>query len=284
MDGQIRIRILVEDSSPRFVSGFLAEHGLSYWINIDDKNVLFDAGQGMVIGQNAEQLGIDLSKTDMIVLSHRHWDHTGGLPTVLKMAENPKLFMHPDAIKPMYQDLPDGNLRYVGIPESLTAQLHDLATVIWTEKPTEVTPGLFVTGYVPREIDWEQATPSFYGDQECTQPDYINDDQSLFFHTPEGVVLLLGCTHAGVANTIKYVKRLTGNRQIAAIIGGLHLPESDDDRIRRTVDVIAQEAPAHVIACHCTGFKAQHALHDRLKDVFSPGPVGTGMRFDVVEP
>lgn len=190
--GTVTITTLVENATSR--SDLQAEHGLSLWIDTGPHKVLFDTGQGDLVLANARKLGIRLEEADAIVLSHGHYDHTGGLAGVLSLAQRAQVFLHPAALSAKYARDTDGRCRAIGMPRACRLALSlDPVKSVPTEHITEVVEGVFVTGTVPRTNDFEDTGGPFFLDEACTQPDLLVDDQSLFFESPQGLVVLLGC-------------------------------------------------------------------------------------------
>jgi len=277
---RIRITTLVENTAAG--RDILGEHGLSFWIETDTHRVLFDTGQTSdVLMHNAERLGIDLATADAIVLSHGHFDHTGGLDAVLGRAERPRLLLHPGALQRRFSRHGDGSMHDVGIPPHLTAErLGDAANVLWTERETTIVPGLLVTGAIPRDTAYEDTGGAFYLDEACTRPDPIDDDQAVFFETECATVIVLGCAHAGVINTVRHVKQITGDRPVHTIIGGMHLVHASAERMDRTVGALRDLNVKQISPTHCTGPSASARLWAEFRERWYPCTVGTVFDFE----
>ena len=262
--------------------GFCAEHGLSFWIETSSCRVLFDTGQTPdVLFHNAEFLGIDPAEADVVVLSHGHYDHTGGLEEVLGRARRPRLMLHPDALIQRYTRRPDGTTPEIGIRGGLTeAVLRRRAEIVWTEQPTEIADGLMVTGNVPRATGYEDTGGDFYLDEACERPDPIADDQAVFFDTADGTVVLLGCAHAGVINTLEHIRRQTGGRPIYTVIGGMHLVHASSERLQRTVDALRSLGVRLLAPGHCTGAQPTARLCTEFPDRWQPCHVGARFQFE----
>jgi 7,8-dihydropterin-6-yl-methyl-4-(beta-D-ribofuranosyl)aminobenzene 5'-phosphate synthase len=184
-------------------------------------------------------------------------DHTGGIRAVREAAPNARLFLHPAALAPKFAGNPDGSSRSIGMdPAAAEAIRHASKGVFWTTKPTEVFEGIFVTGEIPRQTDFEDTGGRFFLDAACTQPDPLLDAQALFFDTTDGLVVLLGCGHAGVVNTLEYVLRLTGGRPIHTVMGGLHLLTASPERIEKTLAAFRRLDIQRLAPAHCTGLPA----------------------------
>ena len=196
-----KITALVENTAGG--RGLLGEHGLSFWIELGCKRILFDTGQGHVLRSNARRLGIRLDHIDAVVLSHGHYDHTGGLGDVLRSSRATTVYAHPAAFDAKYARNPDGSARDVGMPGLDEEMIRDMAELVLVEGPTELCRGLHLTGPVPRTTDFEDTGGAFFKDRACTQPDHLTDDQAVFMETEAGTVVILGCAHAGVINTLR---------------------------------------------------------------------------------
>jgi 7,8-dihydropterin-6-yl-methyl-4-(beta-D-ribofuranosyl)aminobenzene 5'-phosphate synthase len=254
-----------------------SEHGLSLWIEFGDKRVLFDTGQSDMIIRNAELLGINLTGADTIVISHGHYDHTGGLKAVLDIAAHATLYLHPKALKPKYSQK-DKKIRMNGMPDSAMEAINFLADsgrVVWTEMPTEIYPGLFVTSQIPRNTNFEGYGGNFFINQSCQKPDEFLDDQALFLESAEGLIVVFGCAHSGVVNTLNYVTKLTGRDHIFAVIGGMHLVNASKDKLERTIDAFKRYGIEKIVPCHCTGIKAIEKFKKVFPDRCFICPVGT---------
>jgi len=195
----------------------LGEWGLAMLIETGQRRVLFDTGGGRVLADNARALGVDLSKVDAIVISHGHDDHTAGLSKALEATGKTDVFAHPAVFRTTYWK--EGSR---GVPYTMPVSREQLnmraRRVVETAGPTLVTDGVMVTGAIPRVTDFEDTgiTTEAFIDEAMKTPDTVPDDQALFFRTPEGVVILLGCGHAGVVNTMRYVSALLGENRISA--------------------------------------------------------------------
>lgn len=260
----MRITIIVDN---RAGQGLVAEHGLSLWIETEDMRILFDTGQGSAFQNNAIVLGIDLEKTDILVLSHGHYDHTGGIPQVLQQARNIDVYCHPGVAHPRYS-IRNGKPKPIQMPrESMEAigklpseQLH------WVQQPLFLSEKIGITGPIPRETGYENPGGPFYLDPEGRREDPIDDDLALWIRTKEGVVVCVGCSHAGIVNTLNLVRRISGNPNVRAIIGGFHLLHANKQRIEQTLNALKSMSPGLLVPCHCTGNGAVQALQGTFGD------------------
>ncbi|MBW2264227.1 MAG: MBL fold metallo-hydrolase, partial [Deltaproteobacteria bacterium] len=248
----VRVTTLVENTVHR--RGLLGEHGLAFWIDTERRNVLFDTGQGLALQHNAQHLGLHMDSVEAVVLSHGHNDHTGGLSTVIQLAPQAIVYAHPAAFERKYVRRDDGTTRDIGVPDpqSLDA-LRRAAAWIHAVKPLDVGGGMFVTGPIPRPTRFEDTGGHFFLDGDCRTPDPLSDDQALFFASSQGTVVLLGCAHAGVINTLQYVRKLTRGSPIHAVMGGMHLKDVPLERIERTLEAFRQLEIERLGPAHCTG-------------------------------
>jgi len=272
----VRITVLVDNITMR--ARVLAEHGLAFWIEIDDHKILFDSGQGYVILNNAEELNIPLHLTQAVILSHGHYDHVGGLAKVLSLA-SPDVYAHPAAFKPKFARNPDGTSREIGAAPNILKELQK-RKIIETTGAATICNRLHVTGQVPRINSFEDDSGTFFLDAELSQADTLPDDQAVFVDTSDGTVVLLGCTHSGVINTLQYVRELTGGRPIHTVIGGMHLLNASPERIAWTIEAISQLNVKRLIPAHCTGLKTAVSLCSSFPDSCEICRVGTTLTFE----
>jgi len=275
-----RVTILVENTTKQ--PKVLAEHGLAYWIDYAGHHILFDTGQGYVLRHNATALGIPLNSVEAIVLSHGHYDHTGGITEVLSGGEAVDVFTHPAAFRPKFIRRPTGAPVFIGIPELACKNLQRLTTYIHdVNGPTTICPGLTATGPIPRSHEFEKTPPRFFLDESCCVADPLEDDQAVFFTTSRGLVILLGCAHVGVINTISYIEQLMPGQPIHALIGGMHLLEAPQERIQWTVKELEKRRIQMIAPAHCTGMKATVAIWQAFPECCSEAYVGTQWEFDL---
>jgi 7,8-dihydropterin-6-yl-methyl-4-(beta-D-ribofuranosyl)aminobenzene 5'-phosphate synthase len=268
-----RLTILVDDEPGRGPTR--AEHGLSIWIETGEIRILFDSGQGSAARDNARLLGVDVAKADAVAISHGHRDHTGGLPLILPDCPKARLFLHPDAMKPRYSRSTDGIARAIGYPhraEELSAGRS--GEIVWTRGATHISPSIFVTGEVPRLAPPEAPPARFFLDPECRVPDPFKDDQALIVDTDGGAIVILGCSHAGVWNTISYALDTSRSRRLRAVIGGMHLAEAPQGEIDQLADRIAKLGPTLVCPSHCSGQRAKEVLKRRFPQEYREGSTG----------
>ena len=262
----------------------LAEHGLCLWLDLfqggEKTSVLLDAGYSRVaVLHNLDILGLDPGDLSAIAVSHGHLDHTGSLMAVLDRIDHPvSLTFHPDAYLTRAIENPDGTR--IESPSNLEGGALEAAgaELLVAEGPVALAGGgLFTTGTIPRETDFEVVRTSFKIYREGrVMTDPINDDQSLMVHVKgRGLALISGCAHAGIINSVEYARRLSGVERVAAVIGGFHLTGAEEYALRSTLDRLKAYSPDLVMAMHCTGREAECALAAEMPEAFVLNCVGT---------
>lgn len=275
MKSQAKVRITLLAENRAQGTGILGEHGLAVWIETPEHRVLFDTGQGLALRHNAGMLGIDMATADAIVLSHGHYDHVGGLEWALAQAPKAVLHMHPDATEAKFSGS-GAQAHRVSIP---FVEQELFATsgrgVVKSREPREVVPGVWVTGEIPRTNDFEDTGGAFFLDEELSQPDPLLDDQALFVPTAKGVIVIFGCAHAGVVNTLGRIGELVGKDQpLRLLLGGLHLLQASRRRMDETIAVLADRKPEQMVFCHCTGPRSVCRLEREFPDRCAHGHAG----------
>ncbi len=273
----IDVAVLAENTAGS--TDVLAEHGMAWWIDTGSKRILFDTGQGLVLKHNAAAMGISLASADTVALSHGHYDHSGGLATALAAAPGAGLFLHPAAIETKFSRRPAGAAPAGLRPDDRHALDRHAGHITWTTGPTEIADGVHLTGQVPRVTDFEDTGGAFFLDEVCTRPDPLIDDQTLFFETGEGLVVLFGCAHAGAVNTLRYIRELTG-KPIHTVAGGMHLVRADARRMDLTIEAFRHLDIKRIAPSHCTGMPAVARFWREFPDRCFACPAGTRMQFE----
>jgi 7,8-dihydropterin-6-yl-methyl-4-(beta-D-ribofuranosyl)aminobenzene 5'-phosphate synthase len=272
-----RITILSENLVGKLVGS--GEHGFSAFIETDRGNYLFDTGSGHSIVPNSLILNKDLRSIQKIFLSHGHFDHTGGLPEVLKLKGKVDVQAHPNVFSDriaVHKEDERERKRFVGIPykkgylESLGA--HFVLNVAFTE----VEKGIFLTGEVPRKTSFEKPDPRLFTEIDGkTVQDTFPDDQSLILVSEKGLILILGCAHSGMINIIHHVMDKTGKETFYAILGGTHLDFLTPGQLEESITFLKKMKIEKIGLSHCTGMRAACRLHQEFGDRFSYGCVGS---------
>ena len=241
------------------------EWGFSAMIEVDGERILFDAGsRENTVVQNAKELNINLNNIDNIYLSHNHKDHTGGLITLKK--EYPNSFKKAHVGEGIFYSRPnaEGDDNYI---LSNKNTLENLGIKFISHKnPTQLIPGLWTTGQVPRKYDeknWSGVSKMIDSKGNIVE-DIIPEDQSLFFDTENGIVLISGCGHAGLANTLDYVQKIIPGRPIYKIIGGFHLLKLNNDKLEWTAKKMREAGVNYFVGAHCTGLNSTYSIRNFL--------------------
>ncbi|MDM7934739.1 MAG: MBL fold metallo-hydrolase [Methanothrix sp.] len=265
----LRIQVVVEDAAPRRDPRLLAQHGLCLLLDADlgqeRMRVLMDAGASAEVTlQNMDLLGIDPESIDLILLSHGHYDHTGGLLGVLgRLKRRMPVLAHPGIFEPKLRSQPF--LRFIGPPFSLCQAESAGAVMLLSRGPTALAPGLTATGEVERISGFEDVKGFWTIRDVCHVQDCIPDDQSIIAEIEgRGLAILTGCAHAGIINIISQARRMTGSDDVYAVAGGLHLIDASRERIVRTAEELKALCPDIVLPGHCTGSEAIGLLKDAL--------------------
>jgi 7,8-dihydropterin-6-yl-methyl-4-(beta-D-ribofuranosyl)aminobenzene 5'-phosphate synthase len=298
----------------RFLPAPIAEHGFSTIIEIryndnNNKNIfLFDTGvseNGIIF--NADIFGIDLKNIEAIILSHGHLDHCSGLVNVLKRISKPiNVIAHPDAFLKRWLVYPDGNRAKMPVLdekelENNGATIHKIRNVNFLpsnkddnggaggaggSNSGDVSSPLMITGQIPRETSFEKGFPLQYAEiqgekEELSHDPLVNDDQAIIVNIKQkGLVILTGCGHAGIINTINYAKKVTKINKVFAVLGGFHLTGGIyEEAIEPTIKELQRADPKYIIPCHCTGWKATNKIIEMMPEKFIQTSVGTSFNF-----
>jgi len=260
--------------------GVLAEHGLSLLAEVDGHQFLLDTGQSGIFLGNAARLGLDLSPAREVVLSHAHYDHTGGLPLLLAAFGPREIIAHPAILAEKFARRSPRRRESIGLRLGAD-DLRRLGAVLrLAPGPQEIAPGVITTGPIARANRFEDI-PAFFQvrDGRRFRQDQFEEEQAVVIQSRRGLVILLGCAHRGMINTIHHAIKLTGEDRVHAVIGGTHLGPAGARRLRRTIEELRRLDVSRVVAGHCTGFRASVKLAEALGKRFDPG--GAGFRMEL---
>ena len=252
----MKVNILIDNNS--IDKNLLTEHGLSIYIEKNNKKILFDTGATNAFLENAEKMHVDLSKIDYVVLSHGHDDHSGGLEYLLNFFNHkPKFISCPNIFCKRYDD-EDGEF---GI--RLTSKdIEKSFDVIYSAKPYYLSEEILFLGEIPRLNNFEGKTNVGWN-SITKEKDYVTDDSALVIKHQDGLIIITGCSHSGILNICDYAKKIFKTEKIISIIGGLHLKDSTIDYINATVNELKILELNSIYACHCTGLIAQEVLKNQ---------------------
>lgn len=266
----MKLTVLVDNNTiiDRYFHG---EPGVSYFIECDNKRYLFDAGYSDIFLKNATKMGINLLALDGILISHGHNDHTWGLGELVKHYseanyefQKPLIMAHPDAFLEKNMDGED-------IGSMLSSnQLNKVFTVSLSKEPVWLADKLVFLGEIPRENSFEPHSPMGETLRDGSwETDFLLDDSALVYRSEQGLVIITGCSHAGICNIIEYAKKVCNEEKIYDVIGGFHLLNPSPYKLNNTVAYMEKCKPHAIHACHCTDLqsKIQLAKVSKIEEV-----------------
>ncbi|MEA3343259.1 MAG: MBL fold metallo-hydrolase [archaeon] len=230
-----------------------AEFGLSFLLE-EDKKVLFDLGPSDIFIRNAKALNISLEDIDCIVLSHGHWDHGNGL----KFIKNKKLICHPDCFIKRYLKKDDA---YIGMPLTLEEAKNNFELIL-IKDPYQISQNIIFLGEIPRKNSFESTKTPFYKDEK--KDDFVMDDSAIAINSQKGLIIITGCSHAGICNIAEHAKKVTGIEKIHAVIGGFHLKYAGEIT-GRTIEYFKKEKIEKIYPSHCTELPALSKFYEAFK-------------------
>jgi 7,8-dihydropterin-6-yl-methyl-4-(beta-D-ribofuranosyl)aminobenzene 5'-phosphate synthase len=277
----ITLRCIVDNTVLRR-SALWGEHGVAFWIETPDGNLLFDTGQsGDVLVHNAKLMDIDFERCDALALSHAHYDHTGGLERFFSLSQpGIPLYGSPGVFRERYS-IRDGKPHSIGLRMS-PSNLVERTTSHLSAEPVEIIPAVWTTGEIGNRFSFEgRSTNHYIRVGETWRPDPYQDDLSLVLQTSQGLVVVCGCCHAGLLNTLAHIRGFF-SQPIQAVIGGTHLEAAGS----KALDLVIAELGEHneervpdLYLSHCTGERAFIALAKTFGEKVNPCPAGTVLRF-----
>lgn len=275
---EVAVSILVENTTP--VPGINGEYGFAALVKAGKKSFLFDTGSAGALFANAAALGVDLSNIEDVIISHGHFDHTGAVTDLIALGGIKRIYAHPDVFSHRLLPLNNGQTRDIGSRFNLQ-QVEDAGIeMVFTEEFTSLCPGVNLTGTIPRVAAYENTGGNFKVEVEGELlEDKLHDDMSMVIEHPDGLIIISGCAHAGIINTIEYAIKITGQKKILAFIGGTHLITANRERLDSTVEALKRINPANIIPAHCTGFPASARLYQEFGAIVKKGEAGMVFKF-----
>jgi len=277
---KVRLTTLAENTAGK--PGFAAEWGLSIFVQTDENTLLFDTGASDIVLRNADKLGIKVHSITRIVLSHAHADHTGGLRDVLKRTGRTEVIAHPAVWELKFTRRPhEDNAAYIGVPY-VKEELEFLgADFKLSREPVRLSENIWTTGEIPMTTDFESIEPIFHvKENSIFRPDTIPDDLALIIKTEKGLVIVLGCGHRGVVNTIYHAQNITGEKKVHTVVGGTHLFPKTDQQKEKAIQTLKEIGVQKIGVSHCTGFDASMKLAQAFGDKFFFNNAGTVYTID----
>ncbi|KUG02846.1 metal-dependent hydrolase of the beta-lactamase superfamily ii [hydrocarbon metagenome] len=257
------INVIVENTTP--ASPLIGEYGFSAQLLIDNHNILFDTGSNHALFKNSTTLGIDLSLVEEIVVSHGHYDHTGAVMPFLKKYGGRKIYAHSGIFAHRLISRTGGQMIDIGCSFAYQEAVDAGADFIFTDTFTEIHPGIYLTGQIPRLTGYEDVGGNFLYEKDGQfHKDLLPDDMAMLIDHPEGLIIISGCSHSGMVNTLEYCRQKTGRSKVLAYIGGTHLINASRERLDKTIDAVNTYQVQKLIVGHCTGFYAAAELYNRL--------------------
>jgi 7,8-dihydropterin-6-yl-methyl-4-(beta-D-ribofuranosyl)aminobenzene 5'-phosphate synthase len=268
----------------------LAENGISFVLEVEhgrrSTTILFDAAiSAHALQHNAEVLGVELSSVDVVVISHGHPDHFGGVYGALEAIGRPvPLVVHPHAFRTRMITRPDAVLPFINRELSADALRSAGAKVVEVRDAMPLAPGVCTSGEIATTVEMEREAPK---GRLCLceghlEPDPIDDYLTLVVNVRDlGLVVLDPCGHAGVLSSLAHARNLAGVDRVHAVLGGFHLghPGISQERIDKTAAELASLGPALISPMHCSGFRAQRAIAEQMPEAFKQMSVGTVLEF-----
>ncbi len=282
MVDRVRITVLVDDSENPNKPGLLNRHGLAVLVQAKtgarQVSVLMDTGPSDAIVQNARRLGVSWDDIDAIVLSHGHYDHTGGLLHVLReIHRQVPVVAHPRAFYPKFSTRP--KLRFIGTAFAPSEVSAAGGVPVLIRNSLTIAEGVFTTGEIERTESSRETEGFWTVDNGEFVRDGIPDDQALLADVNgKGIAVITGCCHSGVVNTLRHVGNMTGRDRLHAVLGGLHLRDADDGMIRASVQELLGMDIELLGPCHCTGSRAISQMMETLGERCRPLKVGDSIQ------
>ena len=268
-------------------SAFHGEHGLSYQIetlvNGQLHSCLFDFGSDPKgVTRNMDLLKIDCKKVEALGLSHDHWDHEAAFVEIMKakkeeFSQGIPLYIGKEFFAGTYSKRPNGSITQINLLKRKAIEELGFIKIVEIKDPTPIIPGAYLPGRIDQVTDYEKVAPNFVAKRgnEFVQETFIGEQAVILNAKGKGLVVLSGCAHRGIVNTVKHAQKMTGIEKVYAVMGGFHLTGAKPELIQKTIADIKAINPEYIVPTHCTGFEAISAFAREMPDRFILNTVGT---------
>lgn len=254
----VKIQVLIEERA--FGAGFKSEHGLSLLVEVRGRRWVFDTGQTGLVAENIRRSDISPGDIEGIIISHGHYDHTGGIMEILKWGWRGSIYAHPGIFRERWNIRTRNSPRAIGCPFSRSELEASGAALVLSRAPSEISSGICLSGEIKREKEWISDPALVIEKAGNYVPDPFIDEQYLVIIDGEEMIVITGCCHAGLINTIEDARSAFPQRKLKAVIGGFHLHSLPPMVLKETIEHLSGYQPERIIAGHCTGTAAEKQL------------------------
>ncbi|MGB9780266.1 MBL fold metallo-hydrolase [Caldanaerobacter sp.] len=262
----MEVQVLIENVV--FTKNLVAEHGLSLLLKKGDKEIVVDTGQSGNFIKNCNLMGIDIDRIKKVVLTHGHYDHIGGLESLIKRRPDVKIYAHKNILDKKYALRKSGKLEEIGFDSSFYQMHRDNFVLI--ERDTEIEEGFHVITNTEVKYNNEFTTKNFFTEKDGQKvPDKFLDEVFVVVEEDDSINVVTGCSHAGILNIIETAKNRFKGKNIKSLIGGFHLRGMKEEEIRDIAEKIEEYGVKRVLTGHCTGIDEYSILKSVLKDSIS---------------
>jgi 7,8-dihydropterin-6-yl-methyl-4-(beta-D-ribofuranosyl)aminobenzene 5'-phosphate synthase len=278
----IQFTILVDNEAGE---GLIPQRGFALHIAIGNTALLLDTGSGGALVHNAKKLGIDLAAVDYLILSHGHNDHSGGVPEFVEVNERAFIIHHSSILTPHFSHR--RGCKDIACPLPSTEALLKLVSadrLLATTDGVILDEGIGITGKIPATYPDDMPGGPYFSDPAGTIPDRFPDEIALWIDTPQGLVIITGCCHKGLRNTIAAARAASNRDRVYAVMGGLHLAQANQHCRKNALETLQEASPELLVTCHCTGLKAADELRHELSSHVMAGYTGLQLSIPLAVP
>ncbi|MBK5253940.1 MAG: MBL fold metallo-hydrolase [Peptostreptococcaceae bacterium] len=259
----MKLKVLLDncvDDNTGITESYFAEPGVSFYIEDEGTKILFDMGYSGIFLDNAKIMGLDLSDLDVITFSHGHDDHTGGIVRFNKeVKSDAKIVCHKGAFEKKIS-----NNKSIGMPVMLK-ELEEQYNVITSETPVKISKNITYLGEIPVTMNFEPRYEYRFREIDSGKVigDSMLDDSALVYEGDNGIYIITGCSHSGICNIVEYAKKITGKQNVLGLIGGLHLFNPKEYKVKKTIEYFENEKIPEFYPSHCTSFEVRATMYNR---------------------